>query len=302
LQIKVSDRLTLTLTEQGFKYSNWLHIDDDVRAVVETGLDREGLLGLNPERIDLVVNSHHHLDHIRGNGLFSNARVMIHALEADILSDEVKSYYANALDLWETLMPGEGIDEANAEINFGEEIVQPSPFATGQQLLPLEDGQLLDFGHIRAEVLHTPGHSAGHCCFWFPEEGLLYSADICLTKVGPWYGEHLADPVALMRSIDRIIALNPERLVSAHIHEVVEDPVPCLQEFKGRILKREERIYQQLREHPSNIHTLADARLIYRAHPTRFVAFWEKLMLLKHLESLQSRGLVRAEDGMYFSA
>ncbi len=33
------------LTGQGFTYSNWLYIDDDVQAVIETGFDEYGLQG-----------------------------------------------------------------------------------------------------------------------------------------------------------------------------------------------------------------------------------------------------------------
>ena len=299
---KISDKIALILTEQGFTYSNWLYINDDVQTVLEAGLDLDGLQGLDPQRIDLVLNSHHHLDHIRGNGIFSNAKVMIHSLETNILSNIEKSYYANSLDLWGKLMPDGDINRANAEINFGPDRVVPSPFGGKQTVLPLEDADVLDFGSVKAQVLHTPGHSAGHCCFFFPEEGFLFSSDICLTKAGPWYGEHLADPGEMMRSIERLIALNPPRLVSSHIHEVIENPVPCLQEFKSRIIKREERIYNYLRKQPSDIHSLAGANLVYRAHPTDFVIFWEKLMLLKHIGRLESQGLVRENGGIYFCA
>jgi len=290
------------LTEQGFTYSNWLYINDDVQTILEAGLDADGLQGLDPKRIDLVLNSHHHLDHIRGNGIFSNAKVMIHSLEASILSNEKESYYANSLDLWGELMPEGDINRANAEIHFGPERVVPSPFGGIQPILTLQDGQELDFGSVKAQVLHTPGHSAGHCCFFFPEEGLLFSSDICMTKAGPWYGEHLADPGEMMRSIDRLIDLNPPRLVSSHIHEVLDNPVPSLQEFKSRIIKREERIYNYLRQQPSDIHRLAEANLVYRAHPTDFVVFWEKLMLLKHIDRLEAQGLIHEAEGVYYCA
>ncbi len=167
-------------------------------------------------------------------------------------------------------------------------------------MIPITDGQILDFGTVKAEVVHTPGHSAGHCCFWFPEEEFLFSSDICFTKAGPWYGEHLASPSEMMRSIDRIIDLSPPRVVSSHIHEVLEAPVPQLQEFKQRIEKREERIYKYLSQQPSDIHKLAEANLIYRAHPTNYVVFWEKLMLLKHLDSLEKQSRVTQSAGIFY--
>ena len=301
MQIKISDKITLMLTEQGFTYSNWLYINDDVQAVIETGLDENGLLGLDPKKIDLIINSHHHIDHIRGNVLFPRADIMIHELETAILKDEKLSYYSNSMDMWDELMPGVDIEKSHEEIGLTEKDRANSPFDSSRNVIPIRDGQLLDFGTVKAVVLHTPGHSAGHCCFWFPEEDFLFSSDICLTKAGPWYGEHLANPAEMMRSIDRIIDLSPPSVVSSHIHEVVYDPVPRLEEFKQRIEKREERVYKYLEQRPSDIHNLADANLIYRAHSTNYVVFWEKLMLLKHIESLEKQSLVSQSDGIYYA-
>ncbi len=300
MQINISDKITLMLTEQGFTYSNWLYINDDVQAVVETGMDENGLQGLNPERIDLIINSHHHLDHTRGNNLFPRAQVMIHELEAAILKSDDLFINFNSLDLWDELMPNVDVWGAFEEVGFNGYSRTYKPFDCTRNVTSFEDGQILDFGSVKAQVLHLPGHSVGHCGFWFPEEDFLFSSDICLTKAGPWYGEHLADPIEMMRSIDRIIELSPGRVVSSHIHEVVDDPVPRLQEFKQRIEKREERIYKYLVQHPSDIHNLAGENLIYRAHPTDYVVFWEKLMLLKHLARLEEQGLVKQTDGIYF--
>ncbi len=301
MQVKISDKITLMLTEQGFTYSNWLYIDDDVKAVLETGLDETALQGVDPKKIDIVINSHHHVDHIRGNGLFPNAKIMIHELETELLKDEEKAKISNSIDQWDELMPGLDFRTANQEINLALSDACPSPYNSSRTVLPIRDGQILDFGTVKAEVMHTPGHSAGHCCFWFPEEELLFSSDICLTKAGPWYGEHLADPAEMMRSIDRIIDLKPPRVISSHIHEIVEDPIPCLTEFKQRIEKREERVYCYLTQQPTDIHSLAEAKLIYRAHPSNYVLFWEKLMLLKHLERLEQQGRVSQSEGIYYT-
>jgi hydroxyacylglutathione hydrolase len=41
----------------------------------------------------------------------------------------------------------------------------------------LSDGQLIDLAGVSLEVLHTPGHTPGHCCFYVPDEGVLFSGD-----------------------------------------------------------------------------------------------------------------------------
>lgn len=39
------------------------------------------------------------------------------------------------------------------------------------------DGDRLDMGGHRVEVIATPGHTAGHVCYYLPEDGMLFSAD-----------------------------------------------------------------------------------------------------------------------------
>ena len=41
----------------------------------------------------------------------------------------------------------------------------------------LKDGDELTLAGFPFRVLHTPGHTAGSCCFYFPEEGILFSGD-----------------------------------------------------------------------------------------------------------------------------
>jgi len=41
----------------------------------------------------------------------------------------------------------------------------------------LSDGQRLDLAGIAFDVIHTPGHTPGHCCFHIEDEGVLLSGD-----------------------------------------------------------------------------------------------------------------------------
>jgi glyoxylase-like metal-dependent hydrolase (beta-lactamase superfamily II) len=47
------------------------------------------------------------------------------------------------------------------------------------------DGEELTLGNLSARVLHTPGHSPGSCCLWFPEANVLFTGDtLFLGSVG----------------------------------------------------------------------------------------------------------------------
>jgi glyoxylase-like metal-dependent hydrolase (beta-lactamase superfamily II) len=41
----------------------------------------------------------------------------------------------------------------------------------------LNDDERVDFGKSYLKVIHTPGHTLGGICFFFPEEKILFSGD-----------------------------------------------------------------------------------------------------------------------------
>lgn len=294
--LKISDRLSLVISETGFTYCNCLFIDDDIRTIIDTGANRNSLEEIKPDSTDLVLYTHHHIDHVRGNTYFPQAQKYIHELDYPALENLEAIIHYNCVDRWTDLMPGYDFAESGAILGMGEE-----------QYKGLEkvehtfgDQHIFDLGHTRVQALHTPGHSPGHCVFWFPEEELVFSGDICLTKAGPWYGEVFANPGDMLSSIERVMELKPKKIVSCHTNRVYDDAIPRLTEFKNRIYKRDERIYKYLTSQAASLDEIADQNLIYLQHPTPFVLFWEKLMVLKHLDRLIEQGRVEeVEPGLY---
>lgn len=294
--LKVTDNISMIQSELGFTYCNCVLIDDDVRAVIDTGADAKSLTAVSPENIDMVLYTHHHYDHTRGNPLFEKSKTFIHEADCEALTTVEAFTYYNSLDQWEDLMPGYDFLDAAAQIG----ILENAPYWSIDGTF--KDGQLFDFGKTKVEVLHTPGHSAGHCSFWFPDQELLFTGDICLTKVGPWYGEICANPNEMLQSIQRLIDLKPRFVTSCHINDISENGVEMLHEFKNRIYKRDERILNYLKTNPTTVEDIANHHLIYRIHPTPFVLFWEKLMVIKHLQRLENMGLIISGDnGIYIA-
>lgn len=291
---KLSENLTMVFTDYGFTYSNCLMIEDDVNVLIESGAGKS-LLDIDRDKIDLLINTHHHIDHIRGNKHFLNAKILLHPLEHEPMLHPERM---TATDGWQELMLDVDILEASKNMKLTPDNFD-SPWGVDGEIV---DNEIIDCGKTKFMVLHTPGHCAGHCSFWFPDEEILFAGDICLTQAGPWYGEAHADMDEFIASIDRVIALHPKRVVTSHFTRVIDDPEPVLVEYKNRILKREQRILQSLKDQPKNIHELADQKLIYRMHPSQFVLFWEKCMIKKHLERLIESGYVEPVDNGLFHA
>jgi len=79
----------------------------------------------------------------------------------------------------------------------------------------LADGDWLDLGGRCLQVLHTPGHSPGHCCFYEPQRQLLFAGDLiyagCLDMFYP-----STDPLQFYRSIQRVAQLPVKKLLPGH--------------------------------------------------------------------------------------
>lgn len=85
----------------------------------------------------------------------------------------------------------------------------------GQPTQILHDNEILDLGNRQVKVIHTAGHSPGHCCFYESERKYLYSGDLiykgCLDAFYP-----STDPYLFMRSVEKIKNLDIAKILPAH--------------------------------------------------------------------------------------
>lgn len=287
---KINDKISIFFTEEGFSKSNALLIDDDTRVMIDSGAGKL-ITQARPESVDILINSHCHLDHVWDNDLFINARIVTHPLERENFKDHKK---IGSIDNWEKYMSVEPQETFDLKPSFSEEWRVDGT---------LDEGDIIDAGRTKIHVMHMPGHTSGHLTFFFPDEGLLFCGDICLTKVGPWYGDESTPLDSFIASINRIIEMKPDKVVSGHNKEVLKSPHirGAFEEYRERIYKRDKNIFAALRQKPRTIDELAQKMFIYPAHPTIFVLYWEKAMIAKHLEKLLKDGKAAVDDkGKYY--
>lgn len=79
----------------------------------------------------------------------------------------------------------------------------------------LQDGDVIGLGGREVTVLHTPGHSPGHCCFYEAARGSLYTGDLayggCLYAFYP-----TTDPRQFFRSVQKVADLPVKNLYPGH--------------------------------------------------------------------------------------
>ncbi len=103
-----------------------------------------------------LLLTHAHIDHLGGAGAVSRGMAV--------------SAYLHPDDAWLAEAP-----EVQLRSLLG--MVPEGDFAPPEQYVDLADGQKLKLGGTRLEVLHTPGHTPGHCCFLLDSEQVLFSGD-----------------------------------------------------------------------------------------------------------------------------
>jgi len=127
-----------------------------VGVIIDAGGDGEGLLRIAEEHeltLDKILQTHAHIDHVAAlNEVLAERDLPIHLHPAEQL------YYDSAPQ--QAAMFGLRAD--------------PLPPVTDQ----LHEGQLVEVGAMKAEVLLMPGHSPGSVIFYFTEQETMISGDV----------------------------------------------------------------------------------------------------------------------------
>ena len=112
---------------------------------------------------------------------------------------------------------------------------------------PLRDNQTVEAGDDALVVVHTPGHAPDHLCFWHRRSGTVFCGDLAVegtTVVIP--ASSGGDLGAYLASLERVLALQPSRLLPAH-GPVVDDPEKLLRRYLAHRRSRDEQILAALR-------------------------------------------------------
>lgn len=173
--------------------------------LIDTGL---GISNISEEVKKLTdkpvtaVATHIHWDHIGGHEYYQD--FYAHEAELNWLNGEfpltmntIRKMVIDRCDL------PEGYD------------VNTYKFFQGMPTRILKDGDIIDLGGRKITVLHTPGHSPGHLCFWELQRGYLFTGDLVYKDTLFAYYPS-TDPQAYLASLEKIAALPVKKAFPAH--------------------------------------------------------------------------------------
>jgi glyoxylase-like metal-dependent hydrolase (beta-lactamase superfamily II) len=239
-----------------------------------------------PADLELILVTHLHPDH---SGLAAPLReatgapVALHPADAALLADIHRpGAYARALET-QLAFAGTPPDTARAVLDAGTRLMQLFPALTPD--IALHHGQTFDTELGPAAILHTPGHSPGHCCVWLEQPRLLLSGDHVLEASTPHIG-YLpnADPLAdFAATLPALEALPAAQVLPGH-GEPFTGLVPAIERIRHRQRARAERLRHLLTENGRSPHELLTRLFARVQRPGDYhFALSSLLALLHHL-------------------
>jgi hydroxyacylglutathione hydrolase len=123
--------------------------------IIDPGGHPQGILGaVQKHRLTVryILNTHGHFDHTEANAAVveaTGASLAAHPLERPLLAAAGGASFFG--------LPGKPGPEPDRDLVPGEELA---------------------VGTLRFQVLHTPGHTPGHVCFYEEEQGVLFGGDV----------------------------------------------------------------------------------------------------------------------------
>jgi glyoxylase-like metal-dependent hydrolase (beta-lactamase superfamily II) len=162
--------------------------------------------------------------------------------------------------------------------------------------LPLADSDTVAAGDTALTVVHTPGHAPDHVCVWHAETRSLFGGDLAIEGTTVWIPSALGGDLAeYIRSLERVIALNPSRMMPAH-GPVITDPVALLRAYIEHRRARELQVIDALRHGDqtaasivARVYPALDKDLVPRAEET----------VIAHLMKLERDGLAGRRENAW---
>ena len=159
-------------------------------ALIDSGINPDAIIAKIKElklKIDYLINTHEHYDHIAGNLQVkeaTGAKLCCHESAAETIGQGSSGTLSSLF--------GKNLDGVDVEVK-------------------LKEGDKIDLGDIALEVIHTPGHTVGGICLYEPASMSLFSGDTVFADgIGRYdfSGGSLED---LKRSFNKLLKLKEEK-------------------------------------------------------------------------------------------
>jgi len=206
----------------------YLLVGKENALLIDTGL---GISDISKEVLKITdkpvmaVPTHVHWDHI--GGLWNFPKFYVHEYEKDWIEGNFP-------------LSNEFVRKMIVKDNNLTERINIDDYAVfqGNPKKILTDGDIIYLGNRKIKVLHTPGHSPGHMCFFEEKTGCLFSGDL-IYKGTLFANYESTDPEKYLESVQKISKLPVKRVFPAHYcidipTEIISDVYKGLMDIKNQ--------------------------------------------------------------------
>lgn len=259
-------------------YSRSLFIDSGEKVLIDSGAEAKTLLNLNQEKgIGLIINTHYHPDHTTHNHLFPDTEKWINPIEFDITRTVEGVARVNGIyQEWGT----QGIERWKKSLP--QEMIQNLTGITGTYEYETE----YVFEGVKVSFLHTPGHTSGLACPYFPEWGVVFCSDYDMTSFGPWYNGTDGDIDAFVASGKRLLSLDADTYITGHQKGIFskQEFQKSMERYLAIIDRRDEMIERYVRQ-GLTFEELSNIGIFYPKKNLNNAIYrtWERIGIRKHL-------------------
>lgn len=256
-------------------YSRSLFIDCSENVLIDTGADAKSLVG-----IELIINTHYHPDHTLHNHLFRNATKWINPIEYEtsrtiegvaVANGVYQEWGATGVEKWKESLPQEWVKNLGGISGTYDYEVDYT------------------FGDVKVIFLHTPGHTKGLSCPYFPDEGVVFTGDYDMTSFGPWYNGSDGNIEDFIASGRRLLTLDADTYITGHQKGIFskQEFQKAMEKFLEIIDRRDHTIDQYVRQGLS-FEELTNIGIFYPKKVLNNSIFktWERSGIRKHLHRL----------------
>jgi len=244
-----------------------------------------------PLEVGSVLLTHAHEDHVAGVSAVRASSVRVHPADLPGLRSA------------EGLMRLYGIPESGWPA-MTQMVTERFHFEGWPDAVGIADGEVLDLGEVTVQLVHAPGHTAGHSVYLVEGDvRVVVTGDIDLSTFGPYYGDAVSSLDDFETTLAMVRDLRADHYVTFHHKGVIDghDAFAELVDVYAAVFGRREQSLLDLLSTPRTFDELVIEGIVYRAgtRPPLFGDSVERRSIEQHLQRAIGNGLVVSDGERY---